>query len=233
MLPFMPARFGSLAAYAPAGGGSPSVAVDVVGTELYHASSGSTNFNYTGLTITAALTNPALICTIFRADGSNDVEAGIAVTWNGVSMTLLKKQDASFPQQSAFIFGLRNPASGNKTLNVSATNTAADNFVNCVSFSNVNQASDGAAFPNVAGQVTGSGTGATLSVTSASGHIVVGVFEANSGPTLLGSTIFYDNVNGSLQNVYADYVVSSGTTTTVGTTAPASVTAIAGCDISN
>jgi hypothetical protein len=125
-----------------------------------------------------------------------------------------------------FLFGLRNPASGSQTLNVQATNTASDNFVNCISFSNVNPANDGAAFPNTAGAASAS----TVDVTSASGHIVVaGYFMA--GGTFLGTTILNDSSSGVLLNTGGDYVVSTGALTTVGTSV--AQVAIAGVDVAN
>lgn len=203
-----------------------SVTVDVVGTQAFQAN--SNNFTKTPITITGGLTNPGLICVISRGHASNNVGAGLAVTWNGVPMMLLKQQNGVDSTQSSFIFGLRNPASGSQNLVVTATNVATDNMVNCASFSNVNPASDAAAFPNA----TGVSNAATLSVTSASGHIAIGSFH-NGGSlgTILGTIIMSDAANGTFVNGAGDYVVSSGASTTVGTSATQA--AIAGVDVSN
>jgi hypothetical protein len=204
-----------------------NVTVDHVGTTKYQAS--SNNFNYTGLTITGGLTNPGLVCYLIRVAAALDVTTGIAVTWNGTAMTLRKTQiPGTDTFHAVFLFGLRNPTSGSQTLNVSGTNVATDNFVNCVSFSNVNQASDAAAFPNPAG----TNSAATLDITSAAGHIAVGVFDFGSvGGTILGTTVINDQSSGTFVSAGADYVVSSGGTTTVGTSV--NQTNIAGMDVSN
>lgn len=210
---------------APGGGAPASVMPDVLGTAAFQSL--SNNFNYTGLTITAGLTNPGLVCWLIRASAALDVTIGVALTWDGVAMTLRQSQ-SSGATSGVFLFGLRNPASGNKTLNVSATNVAADNFVNCVSFSNVNQTSDALAFPNP----TGAFTVTSIAVTSASGHIAVGGFSngSNNG-TILGVTVINDASSGAIINAAADYVVSSGASTTVGTSTTQNT--IAGMDISN
>lgn len=206
------------------GGGAANVTADVVGTTKYQASSNS--FNYNGLTITGGLTNSALVCAMIRGDVSNDTTTGLAMTWNGTSMTLRMSSSIFSGTIGIFLFGLRNPTSGAQTLAVSATNSAADNFVNCVSFSNVNQTSDVLAFPNP----TSTAASATIAVTSASGHIAVGVFDGNSG-TILGTTVMSNFVSGSLVNAAADYVVSSGASTPVGTSVVQSI--IGGMDVSN
>lgn len=215
---------GSPSSVVAAGGGS--VTRQDLGTAKYQAT--SNNFNYTGLTITGGLTNPGLVCAVARAHASNDVEAGLALTWNGVSMSLRKTQDVGTANNAVFLFGLHNPASGLQTLNISATNIATDNFVNCVSFSNVNQTSDALAFPNP----TGANSATSIPVTSAAGHIAVGVGSGSSVVgTIIGTIIISDQANGAILNVISDYVVSSGASTTVGTTTIQ--VNIAGMDISN
>lgn len=207
------------------GGGGASVTADVVGTPKYQATSNS--FSYTGLTITGGLTKPALVCVLARVHASNDVEAGVAVTWGGTPLTLIFKQNASATTRTVFFFGLLNPASGNQTLAVSGTNVATDNFVNCVSFSNVNT-SFAAAFPNTAGAQNGS----SIAVTSSAGHIGVGMgLNGATNGTILGTTVISDNTSGLIVNCIADYVASSGATVTVGTST--SQSPIGGIDISN
>lgn len=233
---FPPGVFGNKAALDPSGGGSSNVTVDQIGTEKYQLNAGTsgTPVTYTGLTITAALTNPGLVCLMNRADGSNNVIAGIAATWNSVSMAVRISQQGAANTSGVFIFGLRNPASGNHTLSISGTNLSTDNFVNCISFSNVNQSSDAAAFPNP----TGSASASSLSITSSSGHIAVGVFTtgASLGTILTGSSpcnvpVYSDSSSGTIINAGADCVQSSGASTSVGTSTTQSP--IAGMDVSN
>jgi hypothetical protein len=210
------------------GGGGSGVTVDVVGTATGQGGIASTNQNLTPITISAGLTNPGLVCFALRAHASVDVLAGLAMTWNGVSMTLIKSQNSGSINNGVAIFGLRNPTSGSHILNVSATNAATDGFLNCVSFSNVNQTSDAVAFPNPTGN-----TGvASVNVTSASGHIAVGVFDnLTTIGTVIGTVVLSDSATGFIIAAGADYVASSGALTTVGSSN--TMSAIAGCDISN
>lgn len=225
------AQVGQIPTYSPVhtGGGGGNVTPDPAGpgTQKYQASSNS--FTYTGYTVPGGLTNPGLVCWLTRADGSNDVRTGVAISWGAQSMALRKIQDDGGAGASAvWLFGLRAPTSGTQTLTVSATNTARDNMVNCTAFSNVNQTSDAAAFPNP----TGTNTAASIAVTSAAGHVAVGVFEngSNSG-TIIPTIALDDHTNGAIINAAGDYVASSGASTTVGTTTIQGD--IAGMDISN
>lgn len=204
-----------------------AVTPDVLGTEAFQSL--SNNFNYNGLTITAGLTNPALVCWLIRGSAALDVSTGIALTWNGTTMALRASQSGAGVNTYAFLFGLRNPASGAQTLNVSATNIAADNFVNCASFSNVNPTSDALAFPN---PVSTNAAVTTIAVTSAAGHIAAGAFSSGAGSgTILGQTVIDNQVSGAIINAAADWVVSSGASTNVGSSTTQST--IVGMDISN
>jgi hypothetical protein len=153
------------------------------------------------------------------------------LTWNGVSLAARATAANGPGTRVAAIFALHNPTSGNQTLNISGTNSARDNMVNCVSFSNVKQnASEALNFPNPI--TDASGTVATLGVTSASGHIAVGSFmNTTTFSGLLGTTIYVDNSSGLLIAGGGDYVASVSGTTTVGSGTNA--TAIAGIDVSN
>jgi hypothetical protein len=207
-------------------GGGGSVSVKEVGTQAFQSNSNS--FTKTPINVTA-VTNSALVCELVRVHGSNNVIAGVAMTWNGVSMTLRQSQVSSAGTlEGVFLFGLRNPATGTQNLVVSGTNVAADNFVNCVSFENVNQTSDALAFPNPQGATVT----ASLNISSAAGHIAVGVFLSHSSlGTIIPTIVLSDSVSGSITNAGGDYVVSSGASTTVGTST--AMSGIAGMDVSN
>lgn len=206
------------------GGGTPSVTVDVIGTQAFQ--SNSNNFNKTPINVGASAT--ALACMVGRAHASNDVGAGLALTWNGVAMTARQTNFPGGATSGVALFGLRNPTPGTQTLNVSATNAATDNFVNCVSFLNVTTASDAAAFPNP----TGATTSASVNVTSAAGHIAVGV-AMTGGPvgTIIPVIVASDAASGAIFNFIADAVTSVSGTTAVGSSA--TMTVISGMDVSN
>ena len=209
---------------ASGGGGGSSITPDVLGTALYQRNSSS--FNYSGLT-TGTPSNLGLVCIILRAHASNDTLAGLAMTWNGVGLALRASQGTTSNLQSAAIFGLHNPASGAHTLAVFATNSATDNFVNCISFGGVNQTSDALAFPNPANNINVS----SLSIISASGHYSVGSFlSLASLGTIIPTILLTDSSSGLIINAGGDYVNSSSGATVVGTSTTQS--AMVGVDIS-
>jgi hypothetical protein len=110
------------------------------------------------------------------------------------------------------IFGLRNPTRGNKTLSC-ATSGPAQQYLHVSSYNNVNQTSDGAAFPYNHGA---GGTGNTVSnpVTSATGDMVVdaGVDSGYnfSAPT---GTILFNDIGGATRDAAASYNPGSATVT--------------------
>jgi hypothetical protein len=99
------------------------------------------------------------------------------------------------------LFGLRNPTAGNKTLHLTWTGSTQIT-TSAISFSGVNQTSDGAAFTNF-----NSATNAapiSVAVTSATGNIVVGGFvSAANFSSVSGTQVFIDNtcaVNAAAAN---------------------------------
>lgn len=211
-----------------ASGGGSNVTVDQIGSTIY--ASNTASISNTVVTISTGLTNPALVCAALRAHASNDVTAGITASWGGQTMTLIKAQNAGANTNAVFLFGLRAPSTGSHTVTLAGTNLATDNFANCVSFSNVNQTSDAAAFPNPTG-TTGT---TTLTVTSANGHIVFGANDfLLTGNVNLGTTVIFDESLGIIISAYAEYVASSGATAVVGSANGKVMNALAGMDISN
>lgn len=176
-----------------------TVSVDATGTKSYFTS--STSVNYTGLTVGSGSNRALVVSLEFDTNGT---VSGISATWdNGgtnQSMTQLAFIDNGGTRPSA-LFGLVNPTSGNKTLHVSWT-TATPVFVVGMSFAGVVQTSAATAFPH---QATNTNV-ATVSVTSATGNMVMG--SAATGGSLAGitgTTIYSDNTSGSIINAFANY----------------------------
>ncbi len=222
---FPPGMFTNKAAREPAAGGGGTVTLDVNQSgNSYKASAGSTAwFNSTNTTtgtgpLMTVTAGNALVCAIVRGDSANDVAAGLLLTWDSAgtpqNMTQIVHREEFTNFSTAQAWGLLSPHTGNLQLHITATNTAADNFVGCVSFSGVNS-TFGSAFPNT--NTTTMTSTLNLTCTSASGHQVVGVLNGPpNANTMVGTQIYYDNVSGSLINGAADFI--GGATPTVGST---------------
>lgn len=105
------------------------------------------------------------------------------VTYNSVSMTLVASSlvhSNGINRGYVVRYGLVNPASGSNTVSVSYTNTSvqATDAVGCNSrsYTGVNQTTP---YSNLA-SATGSGTSATVNVTSAAGSMVSAAFDGGS-----------------------------------------------------
>jgi hypothetical protein len=226
--------FGSACApfYKVAAGGSP-VTLDVKGTELRTANNVN-SASYTNLTIGSG--NGLIVVINYE----NKLISGTSVVWDSggsnQAMTKLVSQ-VNNANSLVEIWGLRAPIAGNKTLAVSWT-TLGQAMIAGISFNNVNQASDAAAFP-VSSRVSGNPSGTTLptlDVPSASGHQVVGIIGQNgnnlSAPTP-GTFIFTDNA-GAGGNGAAQFADGAATVTLGWTNDNAADNyAMAGVDVSN
>lgn len=210
------------------------VTLNALGLEVYQANGASLDYSgVNGITVLAG-TNTALIVVLQRAHATNDVTAGIALTWDTAggsptnqAMTLLATISAGVTTV-AQIWGLRNPTVGNKTLHVAWTNVASDNFIAAIAFDHVNVGvNDATAFPHTA---TANSVG-SISVTTTAGNMVVGSID-NQGPaaTLLGNQIYRDVTNGSLHNAAGDYILATSGTATVGVSS-GSANNIVGVDV--
>lgn len=154
-----------------------AVAVDVTGTAFDSATNVTTISSSTSITVGASAT--ALIVLVGTSETGVQVATGMTATWNGVSMTLLASvnYDTNNAQNNGtvWVLGLRNPASGAKTLTLSWTGATA--VAACaISFTGSDTSSDANAFPT-AHRVTNNGTtgNLSLSVTSATGNYTVAV----------------------------------------------------------
>ncbi len=197
-----------------------AVALDATGT--LQITNAATSASYTGMTVGASLSNGALIiCCSFGNSGSTPVSALTAV-WvqAGANQTMTKIIQTDHADgaamQTTVLFGLVNPASGNKTLTLSWTGTA-DVYVEGISFTGVDQTGGATSFAHSAG-ATGSSTGPTVNITCPAGDYTVACCASQNG----SSSIAY---NGSTQ-LYASGGAANfgwgagGYTTGAGTNSP-------------
>lgn len=185
-----------------------AVTFDQVGTVAIVS---SCPVSFTSHTVTGGLTNPGLIFVVVNA-GATSVTAPTA-TWDfGASnqpMALLINQDAGGGRQ-AIIFGLRNPASGNKTLRLNCTGTFTSGFMNTISFSHVNPANDAAAFPNFIGS-NAPGTPNSITITSGLNNYVIAAWSSLSNTSVSDTQLFLQNT-GTVWDTASNYKISTGAT---------------------
>lgn len=199
--------------------------IDAVGTQQGSIDATAvTSFNYTGITVGSG-SNRALIWagTVNYSNISQPV--GLTAVWDPTganqSMTMVADVIDSDSTDHYFIFALRNPASGNKTLAFSWTpgNSIAGN---CMSFAGVEQSSDAAAFANLTTVHLPSGFGGgpiTIpgSTTSDYAVSVWGTFQGFNSPNA-GSTSFLDSTFGLYtqdSNVFGLYGQGNTNTPTI------------------
>jgi hypothetical protein len=119
---------------------------------------------------------------------------GVAVTWNGVSLTQIGTEG------TAFLFGLVNPASGNHALVATWTGGSLYAALNGTSFTNCAQTGT---FINV-NTATGSSPPTSLAITNPSGNIAidsVASTEPLSSPSQ--TQLFVDNTNSDSGSSYS------------------------------
>lgn len=215
---FPPGVFTGRAALAPApGGGGGTVTFDASGT-ITHSGNG-TSFDLTTLTVGSG-SNRALVAMVtFGTDTPSPV-----LTWDSggtnQSMTQIDTNTFGAGSGTVFLFGLIAPTSGNKTLHFAWTGTDSV-AVQAVAFTGVNQTGGATSF-NANGKSTGTGApAATMTITSATGDIVVGAYATKAGSftSIDGTSLGIDNTpaNDLAAAYYSGSAsVSSNTTRTTG-----------------
>ena len=176
------------------------VLVDAFTATLAETSVGTSPLNLNTFTVGSG-SNRALVAWIIGSAFATQ-----ALTWNGVSMTLMGSGSMSSGAGQIYVYGLLNPASGNNTLQGtwSASTRAA---IGCASFTGVNQGSLGAAFPNIANLNDQSSTTAGITVPSATNHVALGVYCANI-PSDWGTpsnTVMFHDINFPATNPAGNY----------------------------
>ena len=177
----------------------------------------TTNFIASG---TSPLTNTTLTvgsganrCLVAQLTSYQDTSSGMAVTWNGVSMTLIGSTDNG-SNSHIYLFGLVNPASGSHTLSASWTGTANSVAINGTSFTGCNQTGGTTTFTGYATSL-GSTLPAGGTVTSASGNGAIAICVASTFcTTSSGTELFVDTANtggGAIYSVATNPTLSFST----------------------
>ena len=204
-----------------------TVKIDAVGTEQHVT--GTTSATYTGITVGSGLDRALVVSLNFGIVGGTP-PTGISVVWDsgGTNQAMTQIVSGANAAGQAELWGLVNPASGNKTLAVSWTNNA-ECFVVAVSFTEVLQTGGAVTFPNSAVQNV-SATDPKITITSASRHMVMGTMLTGAAVgTLLGTQIYKDN-GGAIVDAGATYQAGAATRD-VGWTGGFTTALIAGTDI--
>jgi hypothetical protein len=186
------------------------VAPDAKSSSVSRSSGATSPYTSSNLTISSTGSNYALVAWVC----STKVLTGAALTWNGVSMTLIGSQSdaAGF---YLYLFGLVNPASGAQTLSLSWTSGGSPQiYLAAASFTGVNQTGGTASFANFA-SASGTNNAPTLTVTSATGNMVVASFTDSNGTITGGTLLWNDQANypdwsGAYASGAASVTVSSG-----------------------
>jgi hypothetical protein len=194
--------------FVPAPSLSSNVTVNATGTKGYQGSN-TTSYNYTGLTINAG-SNTVLVVSIAWDTGVLTPPTNLAMTWDGVACERILK---SGTDGRAELWGLVNPATGNKTLALTWTGNCRV-FVGAMAFDNANQGGKGASFPG-ASLVYGAGS-ATIPVVSAANAKVMSVGVCNAIGTPTGTTVFTDGASGSAINTFVNYDDGAAPTKAIG-----------------
>lgn len=207
-----------------------AVVVDATGTADSTATNG-TSFNYTGITVGSG-SNRALIFILVTSNAGGNFATGATATWDSggtnQAMTVIKSQQATGDNNLGvvWIFGLRNPVAGNKTLAVAWTN-ANGHGACAISFTGVDQTSDAIAFPN-SNSATATSGGLSLAITSAAGNIPItgataGTISAPNQTQIFLDTVAIDDGGGQR--------AAGAASVTFTWTNGATQWAMAGCDV--
>lgn len=150
-----------------------NVAIDAIGTQ---ATTSSASVAYTGLTVGSG-SNRALMVAIGWV---SDPGAITVARWDdgATNQNLTELVSIAASGGASWVgkvYGLRAPTTGNKTLQFTWTNSI-EYCVNAMSFVNVDQTSDGAAFPTTAtATMSGQNAAAPISIPSGGAAVSAGI----------------------------------------------------------
>lgn len=152
---------------------------------------GATSFSNTGKLTVGSGANRGLVVEMCWSGLAPPT--GVSLAWGGAALTLIPGTSIGLGNSNVALYGLLNPASGALALTGSWTG-AKDYCVSGVSFTNVNQASIAAAFPN-GHTATGTTNPNSVAVPSAVGNMAVAAFanDASTYSATSGTNIFIDN----------------------------------------
>lgn len=171
-----------------------AVVVDATGTKLITTVAGA-SVNYTSITVGTGV-NRALVVTVACAAA---VTAPTATWDSGASnqaMSLISVVETQ-TNVTTFMFALRNPVSGAKTLNVAWTGSAKSN-VEAISFTGVEQASDARAFILANFAKDGATLNAiTMGITPPRDSIVVASYATSATFSSLNQTNLFTDITNT------------------------------------
>jgi hypothetical protein len=197
-----------------------AVTLDAVGTHKVITSTGTGANTFTGLTISAGLTNSVAVFSIVYGNGQPTFSS---VTWNGVACTQIGNASLSGSGGIAW-FGIVNPASGNQTFSFTPS-VSVEAYVEGCSFQNVNQTGGTTTFAHFVSNVVSTPvTTKTLAVTTVSGNftcmaVLPGTPAATVFTAPVGSQIYRDATDPAGNGTNAAAAQAASTTTSTSYTA--------------
>lgn len=143
---------------------------------------GYTNFGTSPKTLSHTVTgsNTALLVWVFADDGDRVT----GVTYNGVSMTLIRKRARYDANQQMYLYALANPSTGANNISVSFTSTITNGMIAGVSYTGVHQTTPVEAYADD----SQSSANASVSVTTLTDNAwIVGMLQAGGSTISAGS----------------------------------------------
>ncbi len=226
---FQPSR----AALDAAAGGGTTVTVDQVCSAAAHSGTTATSFDYNNMSVTGGLTNSALVAAVCVTN--NISISAVTAVWDAgttaQSMTALGSvTGGGAAGVQVFLFGRRSPTAGNNLILRVSWTTGSQVSVSAVSFSNVDQSSDGAAFTGFTANSTAA-TPITVTVSSSANDKVVAGFADGANVTSTSDTEFGRDNAGNAYAVTAAYGTGSASKTITCNPGHATLSAAAGVNV--
>lgn len=171
----------------------------------------NTVFSYTGNTISAG-SNLALTLTVTYDIGGTTTPTVVSAIWDllgaNQSLTQVNPGATSGTQTNTETWALVNPTPGvSKTITVAISPTAPV-FLSACAWTGVNQTGGATSFPGPQADRSN----ATVTVTSASGDIVLGTGVTGAAISgITGTTIYSDSSSGANKNAFSNYMPGAAT----------------------
>jgi len=206
-----------------------AVLFDAKATVEVHAEDVDTaNLDLTGLTIGAG-SNRVLVATIAIHD--INPPPVFTVTWDptGTPQGLTLITSINNGNNYTYLYGLVNPASGNKTLRMSTTGAHTEVFLDAASFTGADQTGGATTFANAATN-TGTSTAPSVVIASAVGNMTIDSVNAPQVINTPTMTEIYSKNDGVLTSAAASYGDGSASNTHQWALGASVAWASCGCD---
>lgn len=168
------------------------VAVDRLGS--YQSISGDPSTFSFLITVSSASKGALLL--VLAGSTNVDLSGSITVKWGSQTMTLVGNAFDSTNRLQTLFYGLLSPTAGNQNITVTGANTW---FVDAISFGNANQTSVANAFKNFNSSAITS-TSTSVTVTSNTSSIVVGVHNAGGAFSSADHTLWFNDNTSAVGN---------------------------------